>query len=170
MIRAPAGDSIPGVHKMAVAWSYEGAARALILALKLRALRAAAEPCGRAMGAAARRVGLSGEAICWVPARAAIRTNGFDHAALLAELVGHELGLPTAPLLRRIARRPDQTSLDPAARRASPRGAFAARGVVPERILLVDDLVTTGATAAACAAALLEGGARRVELVAACRA
>jgi ComF family protein len=100
--------------------------------------------------------------------------RGFNQAALLARAVAGALGAPLDPLaLARVRDTPPQTDLDLAARRANVRGAFAVRR--PRRVggracLLVDDVVTTGATAAACAAALPAAGAARVALLALARA
>lgn len=97
--------------------------------------------------------------------------RGYDHTWLLA-LHGCALaGLP-APrsLLRRTRHAPAQSTLPASERAANVRGAFATRGPVPERVVLVDDVVTTGATLAACAAALRAGGAREVIGVAIARA
>lgn len=103
------------------------------------------------------------------PARQASR--GFNQAARLALPVARALGAPLAA--RALARRrdtPPQTARDAAGRRANVRGAFTVRHPVSGTALLVDDVVTTGATAAACAQALLDSGTRRVLLAALARA
>lgn len=101
-----------------------------------------------------------------------LRERGFDQAYLLAKAVARRLGLPLeGRLARRVRATRPQVGLDRLAREANVRGAFwagpAARGL---RVLLVDDVFTTGATAAACAAALKEAGARRVEVLTLCLA
>jgi predicted amidophosphoribosyltransferase len=114
--------------------------------------------------------GLTAEVVTWVPGRAnENRRRGLDHAEVLAAEVGRALGLPVRPLLIRTGHRPDQSSLGAAERWANLRGAFVAEEC-PERVALVDDLVTTGATASACARALRAAGALRVEVLAACSA
>ena len=167
---APKGPSIPGVVRVLAPWAYEGAARALILDLKLRGRRVAASPLVAAMCEEAAERGLGANAVTWVPGRRldALR-RGFDHAELLARSVARRLGLPAAPLLQRTSSRPDQTRLGAAERRVNLAGAFRARPW-GRSVVLVDDLVTTGATAAACTRALTEAGAPEVEILAACRA
>lgn len=159
---------VPGTERVLAAFAYEGGARSLVLDLKLRGDRGAARPLVAGLVRAVATTGLSAEVLTWVPGRP--RENcrrGLDHAGILATELGHALGLPSLPLLRRAAERPDQASLGAVERWANLEGAFAAvpcRG----RVGLVDDLVTTGATAATCARALRGAGAARVEVLAAC--
>jgi predicted amidophosphoribosyltransferase len=151
-------------------WAYEGTARALVLALKVGGSRGAAVPMAGAMCAEAQHRGLSAEIVTWVPGRRAdLRRRGFDHAEVLARGVARRLGLPAAALVSEAASRPHQTSLSATQRRANLSGAFAAARCT-RAVVLVDDLVTTGATAGSCAAALRSSGAPSVEVLAACRA
>jgi predicted amidophosphoribosyltransferase len=168
---APPGDEpIPGVDRVYCPWRYDGVARDLVLALKLRHQRPAAEPLADALAMLVQGGGGRAAVVTWVPARRADRRRrGFDHAELIARHVAADLGLPVAGLLERASVRPDQAGLGRRQRWENLAGAFTGRpfsGVV----LLVDDLVTTGATAAACARALRVGGATQVELAAPCRA
>jgi predicted amidophosphoribosyltransferase len=101
--------------------------------------------------------------ITWVPGRRSdIHNRGFDHAEVLARGLGAEIGLPARPILSRIASAPDQSGLSAAERLVNLRGVFQAT-LCPERVLLVDDVTTTGATLLACAAALKEAGALTIE-------
>lgn len=164
------GAPIRHVDRVVAAWPYEGAARALILDLKVAGRRAAAAPLVDAMVAAARAQGLRGDVLAWVPGRPGDRRRrGFDHAELLARGLARRLGLPARPLLSRIADPLDQSGLSARERWRNLRHAFAADRS-PAAVVVVDDVVTTGATAAACAAALRRAGADHVEIVAACRA
>jgi predicted amidophosphoribosyltransferase len=148
-----------GIRRVVAPWAYAGAARALVLALKLRGERPAAEPLVAAMRDAVARVGVAGGTITWVPGRRAdIRTRGFDHAEVLARGVAAALGLTAEGLLERVGTPADQTTLPAAERRRNLLGAFSAtpggKEAIHSGVILVDDLVTTGATAASCAAAL----------------
>ncbi len=160
---------VPGVTRVLAPWDYAGAARSLILALKLRGRRSAAGPLADAMSEEALTRGLEGKVITWVPGRPAdTRVRGYDHAGVLAVETGERLGLPVLRLLRRTGpRRPDQTALGKEDRWVNLEGAFHARNA-PAGVVIVDDLVTTGATAGACAEALRKSGAHTVEVLAAC--
>ena len=95
-----------------------------------------------------------------------LRARGYNQALQLARQVGRHLGVPVAPeLLRRVRDTAAQQGLDAAARNSNLRGAFAvSHPVSARRILLVDDVMTTGATARECAAVLCAAGASAVEV------
>ena len=161
--------TVPGIDRVVAAWEHDGAARSLVLDLKLGGRRWAARPLAAAMCAAAARAGVTGDSVTWVPGRRRdTRERGYDHAEVLAREVARRLGIRPARLLVRLRLAEDQATLTARERFANLAGAFAAR---PEAgpVVLVDDVVTTGATAAACASALRAAGAARIELLAACR-
>jgi ComF family protein len=151
------------------AFLYEGPARRAIHKLKFSGWRGVGEALGRAMAATGAP---AADAVTWVPlARRRLAERGYDQAKVLAAAVGRELGLPVVLPIRRAVATGPQARRSAAERRTAMRGAFAPNGRrCPERVLLVDDVLTTGATAAACAVALREAGARRVFLLVAARA
>ena len=105
------------------------------------------------------------DVITWVPTTTArARSRGYDHAELIARCLGMHFGIPTRRLLRRDDREAQQGK-NRAARLIGPRvtATPAARG---KRVVLVDDVVTTGATMRTCSDALLSSGAVKVLMVA----
>jgi ComF family protein len=97
-----------------------------------------------------------------------LRERGYNQAALLAAPLPRALGAPLdASILRRLVDTPHQAGRHGAERRAALAGAFRARSfrLAGARVLLVDDVATTGATVRAASSALLDGGARRVDVL-----
>ena len=96
--------------------------------------------------------------------------RGHHPAHRLARELATAWGLELCPLVAR--RRPvaQQARLPLAERRRNVRGAFRASGDVPRRVVLVDDVYTTGATANAASTALRAGGARRIDVISFARA
>ncbi len=166
----PPLDAPPPLARLSAGLLYESAARSLVLGLKLRGLRCHGPPLADAMCRSAWRDGVAGDLVTWVPGnRAEARRRGYDHAEVLARLVAVRLGLPARRLLRLNAPKADQTTLTRAQRRENPKDAFLARRV-HGRVVLVDDVMTTGATIWACAGALRRAGAATVEGLVGCRA
>lgn len=107
------------------------------------------------------------DAVTWVPlSRKRLRERGFDQAELLARRIGEGLALPIIPTLEKVRHTGAQSDLETeSARRANALGAYALRpgtDVTGTRLLLVDDVVTSGATLSECARVLLEGGAAEI--------
>ena len=146
---------------------YAGPIAAAIKGLKFRGWSRLARHLA---GAMAEVWDLEADVVTWVPlARRRRAQRGFDQAEVLARALAPRIGLPVRPLLRRVRDTPQQAKQGPAERRRALSGAFAARrhgGTV----LLVDDVLTTGATAAACARASKEAGTDRVVVLTAARA
>ena len=92
--------------------------------------------------------------------------RGYDQVELIADSVALELGTPAVPILKKIRHTKPQSRLpDAARRRANILGAYAVTdpaGIAGKRILLLDDIITTGATASECARVLLTAGAKEV--------
>jgi predicted amidophosphoribosyltransferase len=105
-------------------------------------------------------------AIAFVPPdRARGLERGHHPAERLARELGDRWALPVLPLLRRARPIPRQRGLSLGDRRRNVAGAFAPARGGPSRLVLVDDVYTSGSTAGAAATALRKGGARRVDVV-----
>ncbi len=121
------------------------------------------------MGEAVRRELPGGfDLVVFVPMhRRRQRMRGGNHAEAIARALAVELGLPVSESLVRVRDTQQQARLHAAARRVNLEGAFqAAADVSGRRVLLVDDVLTTGATALACAGALRTAGARGISFIA----
>lgn len=98
-------------------------------------------------------------------------SRGFNQSELLARQVARRRGIPVLRALRRARATQSQTGLSNTRRRKNVTGAFRVRGSFNgARVLLVDDVMTTGATGSACAAALKAAGAGSVTLLTLARA
>ena len=159
-----------GVRCAAPLW-YEGKVREGLLRFKFQGARAAAGPLGELVArCAAERFSGAFDVVTWVPvSRRRLRSRGYDQARLLAESACRLWEVRPAQLLQKITDNPAQSGLtEEAARRANVLGVYEA--AEPERIqgcriLLVDDICTTGATLAECARTLRDAGAADVMCV-----
>jgi ComF family protein len=144
---------------------FRGLVRAALHALKYSGERRLAEPLGAAAAARWQEASIGGDVLVHVPVHDSRRAaRGYDQAELLARAAATQLGLPEWPALRRERPTAPQFGLDRALRAANVGGAFAvvprcSAAVEGSWVVLVDDVVTTGATLAACAAVLLGAGA-----------
>lgn len=139
-------------------FAYEGAVREVIARAKYRNERAALRVLAHALVAC---VPADVDVVTWAPASRARRARtGVDHGAVIARVVGCELGVVSRALLRR-GRDIPQTGRDKSSRRAGPR-VVATTSVPGLRVLVVDDVTTTGSTLAGCIAVLRAAGAHVV--------
>jgi ComF family protein len=160
-----------GVSGFDAAYSYgfyEGELRELIHLFKYGRIQTLAKPLGRLLALALPREE-SFDAIVPMPLHWRKRwQRGFNQADLLAHEVSRRTHTPVHNALRRVRFTSTQAGLTNAKRRANVSGAFRPKRATTlrgQRVLLVDDVMTTGSTAAACARALKMAGARHVVLL-----
>lgn len=139
---------------------HEGVARELVAALKFRRLLAAAEPIADLIAKGAPGELLEGAIVAVPAAPARLLRRGFDPAEQVAVRLAAVIGLPLQSPLRRANARP-QVGRTRADRLSNPPRIWAAE-TAPRKVLLIDDVQTTGATLRACAEALSGAGAERV--------
>ena len=161
--RAGSGDEA----RCVAAFEYGGAVATAIARLKYQDRADLAPRLGRAMEPAARRLGELVDLVVPVPLHPRrLAERGYNQAALLAAPIARALGVTIhASALVRVRDTPQQVAMDRESRLTNVGGAFAARDrskVNGRRVLLVDDVRTTGATLDGCARALHEVGAARV--------
>ena len=144
---------------------YEGALGALVRAGKYAPRTALLTGLGRRLGRSLHDRAPAWDAVTWVPSpRVRRASRGFDPAETVARAVASELDRPLLATLRRVDASPQAARSD-RERRQAIRGAYVTLpAIVAEcRLLLVDDVITTGATLATCADALLCSGARAID-------
>ena len=149
-------------------WYYKENVRHGILRYKFYGKRSYANGYARLLGMKLLREDRADfDVMTWIPiSEKRRRKRGFDQVELLAQHLGVELGIKPQPLLKKIRDNPAQSGIvGQAERRANVLGVYqvvdpeAVRG---KRVLLLDDIVTTGATAGECARVLLTAGAKEV--------
>lgn len=145
---------------------YDGALREMVLSIKFRGEVSLVRPLARRLADRVRSAGVSSDLVAFVPmSRWKILAERRHNAAeTIAAALASELGVPLRRALRKIRRTRAQTELHAGERLANPAGAYRAKGVEDRAVLLVDDVLTTGATANACADALHAARAREVNV------
>jgi len=166
----------PAFGRARAAFAYNEAAARLVLPLKHADRTEMAALLARQMAEAGAGLLEGADLLVPVPLhRGRLFLRRYNQAALLAARLGRLAGRPVLPdALRRNRRTPSLGPLGAAARRAAMEGAIgvsprAAPRLRGRRVLLVDDVLTSGATAGACAQALLAAGAAEVTVLAAAR-
>lgn len=165
------GDIPVGLVQLEWCAAYSGSVRAALHALKYRGERRLSTPLAATLATRWSRATAGGELVAWVPVHPSRqRERGFDQAEELARAMAAGLGLPVAHCLQRRQRTVAQHALDQQARADNTATAFVAteagQAAVQGRwVVLVDDIVTTGATLAGCAAALYDAGAIAVSAI-----
>jgi ComF family protein len=162
----------PFIESWLAAWYYEGDVRRSLLRYKFHHKRHYAAGYGRILAMKiAREREDTFDLITWVPiSRFRKLRRGYDQVELLARAVCAELGMEPVQTLRKIHHNPPQSGIvGQAHRRANVLGVYAAveyENIKNKRILLLDDIITTGATVSECARVLMIAGAKEVHCAA----
>ena len=158
----------PRIARTRAAVGYDDLSRSLAIRLKYGRKVAIARTMARYM---APLIG-DGDDRLLIPVplhRTRLWQRGFNQSALVARELSRRLGIAADPIaLRRIRRTPPLKRMSPLQRRRTVAGAFRVRNkaaIAGKTVILVDDVLTTGSTAEACARTLKRAGAARVELV-----
>ena len=161
---------IPFVEGWTALWYYKDDVRDSIHRFKFGNRRHYAEVYGRLLALRLNEGKFAkADLVTWVPVSALRKfKRGYDQSSLLAKALGKELSLPVTRALKKIRHTPPQSTLGHAPqRRANVLGAYKITDtakVAGKRVLLLDDVLTTGATASECAKVLLTAGAKEVLL------
>jgi ComF family protein len=161
----------PRFHRAWALFAFSGWMREMIHDFKFNSATSLRRPLVRCLELGYRQAGWSGphDFLAHVPTSPeALKQRGFDHCADLAEGLSGRLGIQWLPALEKEPGLRRQSGLSRAQRLVNTRTAFRLRKdarLGGRRVLLVDDVLTTGATAQACASLLLAAGAARVDVL-----
>ncbi len=158
-----------GFESARAALRYEGVGKEIVHALKYRGYKKIVSRLATPL-----MLQVIGEvrfdAVVPVPLhRSRRRKRGFNQAELLARGVAEKINATLSDTLKVVRSTRDQVELSAAQRRANVAGAYKARNPLHGRILLIDDVFTTGATMSACALTLVNAGAEEVHALSLCR-
>lgn len=157
---------VPGYERCAAAFVYEEPIRGSILRFKFHGMQTYAVQFARWMAVRVRgELRTSFDFVTWTPCSRRRRwSRGFDQAELLAKALARELDLEARPTLEKFRHRPPQSKTKTAAkRRANVQGAYRllpGADVRSRTVLVVDDILTTGATLGECGRILRQAGAK----------
>ena len=159
---------LPFIDSWAAVWYYEGQVRSSILRYKFYGARSNAQGYARLLAMRLQEQHPDGvDLLTWVPISTLRKLRrGYDQVELLAQAVGRELNMEPIPLLKKIRNnRPQSGIVGQAQRRANVLGVYrveTTESLEGKRILLLDDVITTGATVGECARMLLTAGCKEV--------
>ena len=161
---------IPFVAQWTGIWYYSDNVRGIIHRYKFSNARRYAAAYAKLLAVRLQKEEMdSFDILSWIPVSASRkRKRGYDQSQLLAEALGQELGCEAVAVLKKYRNNPPQSTLTlQAERRANVLNVYAVADpalIRGKRILLVDDVVTTGATASECGKTLLIHGAKEITL------
>lgn len=156
------------LDSFAAVWYYEGSVRSSLLRFKFRGARSYAGCYGRHLAMVLAKGDPEGyDLLTWVPVSTLRRLRrGYDQVELIARVTARELGMEAVPALKKIRHnRPQSRIPDAAARRANVLGVYRVKdpeSLSGKRVLLLDDILTTGATMSEAARMLKTAGAKEV--------
>ena len=156
------------VARWVAVWYYKDNVRQSLQRYKFQRRRHYSIVYGRLLALRLQNAGMDDfDVLTWVPASLRRRwKRGFDHVGLIAKAAAKTLGSQAVPTLRKIRHNPPQSGMNnDAARRANVLGAYRVKDpalVAGKRILLIDDIITSGATLSECAKTLCIAGASAV--------
>lgn len=162
----------PFLDEWTALWYYENDVRRSLLRYKFHGKRNLAAAYGRLLGMKLLTEDRADfDILTWIPiSKQRLRKRGFDQVQLLAEKLGAELQVTPVATLRKMRHNKTQSAITGyAQRKANVLGAYEVLDpavVAGKRILLLDDILTTGATAGECARVLLTAGAKEVKFAA----
>lgn len=165
----PEDRRFPHIYSVCALWYYEKMVRESLLRYKFHNRPGYASGYGPLLALKIAREMNGFNLITWVPvSRKRRKERGYDQSELLARAVSRELGIPVAGTLRKVRDNPAQSGIqDRAKRLENVKDAYAPvedAAIPGKRVLLIDDILTTGATASECARTLLRAGAEQVSL------
>ncbi len=166
-----AGESDIEVIKAISLYNYDGPIKSIVTGYKYGGRKWLSRFMGGEMGKQLKSLPYSIGCVCNVPLHEKRRkVRGFDQAEEIARCVSETAGIPYIPALKRIRNTKTQTKLNECGRAENIKGAFEIAERVSGNVLLIDDVLTTGATAGECARVLKEAGAENVYVMTFARA
>lgn len=159
---------IPNIAQWRSLWYYDGNVRQSLLRYKFRGKQSYSRLYGQMLAlSVAQQLDGRFDLLTWVPISAKRkRSRGFDQTEMIVRQIGQELGIPVTPLFVKIRHnKPQSGCKSREARKANVLGVYRVTepaSVAGKRILLVDDILTTGATVSECARVLLTAGAAQI--------
>ena len=158
---------LPYIADWLALWYYEHTVRSSLLRYKFGNARSYAQTYGRLLAMRITQEAKEYDLLTWIPTSLWRKwRRGYDQVELLAKAVGEELGVTPVRILKKIRNNPPQSGFsDASQRRANVLGVYKimnSQQVRGKRILLLDDIITTGATASEAAKTLLTAGAKEV--------